>query len=43
MNILNGYLLGNKVYPFLVKDINSDIDSLDDFNRVKEYINKKFK
>lgn len=29
-NILKGFLLGNKVYPFIVKDLNSDIDSLQD-------------
>ena len=43
-NILNGSGLGNKVFPFIVNDINSDIDDLDDFEYVKYYVKKnKFK
>ena len=43
-NILKGSLLGNKVLPFIVKDINSDIDDLEDFHYVNYYIKKnKFK
>ena len=42
-NILKGYLLGKKVYPFLVEDVNSDIDNLHDFNRIKYYMDKKIK
>ena len=43
-NILNGSGLGNKVFPFIVNDINSDIDGLDDFEYVKYYVKKnKFK
>ena len=33
-NILNGSGLGNKVFPFIVNDINSDIDNLDEFKYV---------
>ena len=39
-NILNNSLLGKKVYPFVVKDINSDIDTHQDFKFV-EYNLKK--
>ena len=43
-NILNGSGLGNKVFPFIVNDINSDIDDLDDLEYVKYYVKKnKFK
>ncbi len=43
-NILNGSGLGNKVFPFIVNDINSDIDDLGDFEYVKYYVKKnKFK
>jgi len=43
-NILKGYLLGNKVLPFVTTDFMSDIDDINDFNYVKYFINKtKFK
>ena len=43
-NILSGFGLGNKVFPFIVNDINSDIDSLDDFEYIEYFIIKnKFK
>ena len=43
-NILKGTLLGTKVFPFLVSDINSDIDDLEDFKYVKYFVKKnKFK
>ena len=43
-NILNGSGLGNKVFPFIVNDINSDIDNLDEFKYVEYFIKKnKFK
>ena len=34
-NILKGFLLGKKVYPFIIQDLNSDIDSLQDFKFVE--------
>ena len=40
-NILKGFLLGKKVYPFVVKDLNSDIDSSQDFEFVEYNIKKK--
>ena len=40
-NIIKGYLLGKKVYPFVVKDLNSDIDSLQDFKFVEYNIKKR--
>ena len=39
-NILNGSGLGNKVFPYITNDINSDIDDLDDFNYVEYFIKK---
>ena len=43
-NILNGSGLGNKVFPFIVNDINSDIDNLDEFKYVEYFMKKnKFK
>jgi len=43
-NILNGSGLGNKVFPFIVNDINSDIDNLDEFKYVEHFMKKnKFK
>jgi|TARA_B110000444_G_scaffold250821_1_gene277818 CMP-N,N'-diacetyllegionaminic acid synthase len=39
-NILKGTLLGNKVFPYVVDDINSNIDSLKDIDFVKYYIKK---
>tara|TARA_B100000925_G_C21815271_1_gene390513 strand:+ start:214 stop:423 length:210 start_codon:yes stop_codon:yes gene_type:complete len=40
-NILKGYLLGNKSYPFLVNDLNSDIDSIQDFKFAEYNLKKK--
>ena len=40
-NILRGTLLGNKVFPFVVDDINSNIDSLKDVDFLKYFIKKK--
>ena len=40
-NILKGDGLGNKVLPFIVEDINSDIDNIDDIEYIKYYIKKK--
>ena len=40
-NILRGTLLGNKVFPFVVDDINSNIDSLNDIDFIKYFIKKK--
>jgi CMP-N,N'-diacetyllegionaminic acid synthase len=40
-NILRGYLLGNKSYPFLVNDLNSDIDSIQDFKFAEYNLKKK--
>lgn len=40
-NIFNGYLLGNKSYPFLVNDLNSDIDSIQDFKFAEYNLKKK--
>ena len=40
-NILKGYLLGNKVFPFIVKDLNSDIDSIQDFKFAEFNLKKK--
>ena len=34
-NILKGFLLEKKVYPFIIQDLNSDIDSLQDFKFVE--------
>ncbi len=39
-NILNGSGLGNKVFPYITKDINSDIDDLDDWKYVEYFIKK---
>ena len=39
-NILNGSGLGNKVFPFIVNDINSDIDNLDEFKYVEHFMKK---
>ena len=39
-NILKGTLLGNKVLPFVVKDLYSNIDNLEQFEYV-EYLIKK--
>ena len=41
-NILKGYLWGNKVLPYKIKDIYNDIDTIEDFDLV-EYYMKKFK
>ena len=40
-NIFKGYLLGNKVFPFIVKDLNSDIDSIQDFKFTEFNLKKK--
>ena len=43
-NIINGFLLGKKVVPFEVNFFNSDIDTYEDFEIVKQFIKtKKFK
>jgi len=43
-NIINGFLLGKKVMPFEVNFFNSDIDTYEDFEIVKQFIKtKKFK
>ena len=41
-NILKGHLLGKKVYPYIVTDLNSDIDSMQDFKFVEYNLKKKF-
>ena len=38
--IIKGTLYGNKSYPLIVKDFNSDIDSLRDFKFVEFYLKK---
>ncbi len=38
-NIFKNYLHGNKVYPFIVNEYNSDIDNLDDFKKLKKILN----
>ena len=40
-NILKNYMHGNKVYPFVVNEFNSDIDDLQDYKKVKFEINDK--
>jgi N-acylneuraminate cytidylyltransferase len=39
-NILNGYLWGNKVLPYVIKDIYNDIDTIEDFDLVEYYMKK---
>ena len=39
--ILKGKLLGNKVYPFITEEFNSEIDSHLDFNLVELYMKQK--
>ena len=40
-NILKGHLLGKKVYPYIVTDLNSDIDTMRDFKFVAYNLKKK--
>ena len=40
-NIIKSKLHGSKVLPYIVDDFNSDIDSLKDYNYVKNIIEKK--
>ena len=40
-NIFNGFLHGKKVLPFIVKDLNSDIDDWKDYISIKKIINDK--
>ena len=40
-NIFEGYLLGKKSYPFVVNDLNSDIDSIQDFKFAEFNLKKK--
>ena len=42
-NIINGFLFGNKVRPFLTNDFLNDIDSISDFKKLSLYVkNIKF-
>jgi CMP-N-acetylneuraminic acid synthetase len=40
-NILKGFLFGNKVRPYIIKDLYNDIDSIEDFRLVEYYIKNK--
>ena len=40
-NILKNFLHGNKVYPFIVNEFNSDIDDKEDYKRVKKFLDDK--
>ncbi len=40
-NIIKKKLHGNKVLPYIINDFNSDIDSIQDYNYVKNRIEKK--
>tara|TARA_B110000037_G_scaffold223103_1_gene302154 strand:+ start:10962 stop:11672 length:711 start_codon:yes stop_codon:yes gene_type:complete len=40
-NIQKNYIHGNKVYPFVIKEFNSDIDCEEDYINVKRNINDK--
>lgn len=40
-NIFNNFIHGNKVYPFIVNEFNSDIDDIKDFKKVKRKHEKK--
>ena len=37
-NIFKNYIHGNKVYPFIVSELNFDIDDLRDYKKVKKKI-----
>jgi CMP-N,N'-diacetyllegionaminic acid synthase len=41
-NILKGYLFGNKIFPHIVKDLSTDIDSMEDFKYSKYLLAKNF-
>ena len=41
-NILRGTLLGNKVFPYVTREINPDIDSIEDVKYLR-YVTKKKK
>ena len=40
-NIFKNYIHGNKVYPFIVNELNFDIDDIRDYKKVKKKINDK--
>ena len=40
-NIFKNYMHGNKVYPFIVNEFNSDIDDMEDYLKVKKHAEKK--
>ena len=40
-NILRNTLLGNKVIPYILDEFNSDIDTKNDWEKVKNYLAKK--
>ena len=40
-NIFKNYMHGNKVYPFIVNEFNSDIDDLHDYKKVRKKLNDK--
>jgi len=40
-NVFKGFLHGNRVYPFIVNDFNSDIDDYKDYMIVKKKLNDK--
>lgn len=39
-NILNGSLVGNKIFPYIVKDLTTDIDNMEDFKYAKYLLTK---
>ena len=41
-NILRNTLLGNKVIPYILDEFNSDIDTKNDWEKVKNYLAKKW-
>jgi CMP-N,N'-diacetyllegionaminic acid synthase len=41
-NILKGHLVGNKIFPHIVKDLTTDIDSMEDFKYSKYLLAKNF-
>tara|TARA_Y100000590_G_scaffold469373_1_gene656612 strand:+ start:1190 stop:1921 length:732 start_codon:yes stop_codon:yes gene_type:complete len=37
-NLINNYLHGDKVCPFIINEFNSDVDNIDDFIRTENYL-----
>tara|TARA_A100001015_G_C14775139_1_gene626867 strand:- start:292 stop:768 length:477 start_codon:yes stop_codon:yes gene_type:complete len=40
-NILKNFIHGSKVYPFIINELNFDIDDLRDYKKLKKNINEK--